>query len=363
MADDQTNDQPEPVETGQLTEPQELTESEKLTEAEQPEHSPEPEESTEPEESAQPEESVQPDQTSETKPARGLERAPDEPAQPARPKRPRKKRQQPRKAASKDTAVPVGDNRFRPVAPSGAKRIGRAMTKRPQASHVGVGLLVGLLGFAAVVQVRGDEDDTLAHARRDELLQIYDGLSRQGDRLEDEINELRSSRQELINSADSESVALDQAEERLRQSEVIAGTAPATGPGIQMTISDPLLLLEPSVLFGALQELRSAGAEAIQIEGVGSNTTVRVVTDTNILDAEGGLLVSGVELQPPYVMTALGNPVNLEQAMNFPDGVVSKIGRLEAADATITQLDELTVDALHEVKEPEYLRPAPEEEE
>ncbi|WP_166356294.1 DUF881 domain-containing protein [Phytoactinopolyspora limicola] len=258
--------------------------------------------------------------------------------------------------AAKKPAPP----RFTPVAPSGAKRFWRALTKRPHAGHVGVGLLVGILGFAAVVQVRGDEEDVLAHARRDELMQIYDGLRRQGDRLEEEITELRRGRDELISSADAESVAMTQAEERLRQTQIMAGTAPATGPGIQMTVSDPDTNVRSVELFGAVQELRSAGAEAIQIEGVGSDTSVRVVADTHFLDADGGVRVSGRTLEPTYVVTAIGNPVNLEEAMYFPQGVVSKLEQKDA-EVTITQFSELTVDTLHEVQEPQHARPAPEE--
>ncbi|WP_246220799.1 DUF881 domain-containing protein [Phytoactinopolyspora mesophila] len=260
------------------------------------------------------------------------------------------------KASSPVTEAP----RFRPVAPSGAKRFWRALATRPQTSHLGVGLLVGLLGFAAVVQVRGDEEDALAHARRDELVQILDGLSRQGDRLEDEITGLRRSREELVSGADAESVAMTQAEDRLRQAEIIAGTAPATGPGIQMTISDPDARVTKNELFSAVQELRTADAEAIQIEGVGNDNSVRVVTDTHFLDAEQGVSVSGVELRPTYVITAIGNPVNLDQAMHFPQGVVYKLNEV-GAEVTVTQFSELTVDKLHEVREPEFARPAPEE--
>ncbi|AYY13240.1 DUF881 domain-containing protein [Actinobacteria bacterium YIM 96077] len=252
--------------------------------------------------------------------------------------------------------------RFTPAKPSGAKRFWRAMTKRPQRNHVAVGVLVAMLGFAAVVQVRGDDEDALANARRDELLQIYDGLTRQGDRLEEEISELRRNRDELISSADSENVALEQAQERLLQTEILAGTAEAEGPGIQLTISDPDRVVRSDIIYGAIQELRSAGAEAIQIEGLGNESAVRVVTSTYFVTLESGRLrVSGVEMVPPYVITAIGDPVNLEEAMHFPQGVVSKV-ESEGAEATVTQFDELTVDVLHEVSEPEHLRPVPEDE-
>jgi uncharacterized protein YlxW (UPF0749 family) len=257
-------------------------------------------------------------------------------------------------------AATSGAHRFKPVAPSGGRRLWEAITKRPQTRHLGVAALVCLLGFAAVVQVRGDEEDALANARRDELLQIYDGLSRQADRLEEEIGELRRDRDDLISSADSEGVALEQAQERQRQLEIIAGTAEATGPGIQMTVSDPAGIVHENRILAAFVELRSAGAEAIQIEGVGSGNTVRVVADTYVLPGNGGIVVAGVELRPTYVITAIGDPESLDDAMHFLQGVVSKI-ESDGGEVTVTQFSQLTVDAIHEVNEPQYLRPAPED--
>ncbi|NEE04016.1 DUF881 domain-containing protein [Phytoactinopolyspora halotolerans] len=258
-------------------------------------------------------------------------------------------------AAPSDTDVP----RFRPAVPSGGRRFWRAMTKRPQASHLGVAVLLALLGFGAVLQVRGDEEDALSHARRDELLQIYDGLTREADRLEEEIQDLRRDRDDLASSAGDESVALEQAEERLRQAQIVAGTVPVTGPGIQLTISDPDNQVTDTTLFGAIYELRSAGAEAIQIEGQGNDTAVRIVAESYLLPAEGGVEVSGVMLRPPYVITAIGNPENLDEAMHFPQGVMSDV-TLDGGDATVTQFSELTVETLHEVTEPEHASPAPE---
>ncbi|WP_129668201.1 DUF881 domain-containing protein [Phytoactinopolyspora endophytica] len=260
-----------------------------------------------------------------------------------------------KKPASGESDVP----RFRPIVPSGGKRFWRAMTKRPQASHLWVGVLLALLGFGAVLQVRGDEEDALSHARRDELLQIYDGLTREADRLEDEIQELRRDRDDLASSAGDESVALEQARERLRQAEIIAGTVEVSGPGIQLTISDPDNQVSDTTLYNAIYELRSAGAEAIQIEGQGNDTAVRIVAASYFLPADGGVEVSGVELEPPYVITAIGNQENLEESMRFPQGVMSKV-ELADGEATVTQFSELTVDTLHEVTEPEHARPAPE---
>jgi hypothetical protein len=46
--------------------------------------------------------------------------------------------------------------------------------------------------------------------------------------------------------------------------------------------------------------------------------------------------------------------------MQFPQGVVSRVSD-KGGRATVSQEDELTVDALHEARSPEYASPAPDD--
>jgi uncharacterized protein YlxW (UPF0749 family) len=240
------------------------------------------------------------------------------------------------------------------------------MRQRPDRGQAAVAVLVALLAFGAVVQVRGDDDDVLANARSDELLQILDGLSRQADRLEDQVTELEANRRDLISGADTQQAALAQALERASQLRILTGTAPATGPGLEITVSNPPTEQYASKMLSAVHELRAAGAEAIQIEGDGG-TGVRVVADTYFLDSTSGegMIISGTQVRPPYHITVIGDADQLDEAVSFPQGVISK---LERGDATVTTTvfegaDDLTVDVLHEPVEPEYARPAPEDDE
>lgn len=254
--------------------------------------------------------------------------------------------------------------RFTPAAPSATKRLWRAMTQRPDLGHVGVGALVFLLGFGAVVQVRADDDDALANARRDDLVQILDGLRRQADRLDDHVGELEGDRRDLISGADTEQEALAQARERARQTGVLAGTAPATGPGIVMTISDPERQVNSVLLLQAINELRVAGAEAIQMKGRGNDTAVRVVASTAFENPEADVIsVGGVVMEPPYEVTAIGDPRELSGAMSFAEGAVSRIEELDDAEASVAEFDEIIVDVLHQPKPPQYAQPAPEDDE
>ncbi|HSK26573.1 MAG TPA: DUF881 domain-containing protein [Jiangellales bacterium] len=232
------------------------------------------------------------------------------------------------------------------------------MRAKPSRGQAVVAVLVGVMGFAAVVQVRASEEDLLSRARRADLVQILDGLTQRSERLEGQVRELEQTRRDLLSGADTQATAIEQANARARQLAVLTGTAAATGPGIVLSVSDPSRAVPASVLLSTVQELRDAGAEAIQVEG-SNDEAVRVVASTYFLDTARGVEVSGVRLEPPYTVTAIGDPPTLDTALNIPGGVVEEVAGSDGR-ATIRQEDSVTVDVLHVPSEPQYARPAPE---
>jgi uncharacterized protein YlxW (UPF0749 family) len=249
--------------------------------------------------------------------------------------------------------------RFVPTAPTGLQRLGKALRARPDLGQVGVAVLVCLLGFAAAVQVRADDEDLLNRARRGDLFLILDGLTARSDQLQEQIAALESDRRELLSGADSEKAALEQTAALSRQLAVLAGTVGATGPGVVVTIIDPEGEVDARTMYSSVQELRSAGAEAIELSGA-DGAQVRVVASTYVIDDGDGIEVDGVYLSPPYRFTAIGDPETLAEAMEFPQGVVDAITG-DGGTARVTQHDELVVDAVHEASPPQYASPAPED--
>ena len=76
---------------------------------------------------------------------------------------------------------------------------------------------------------------------------------------------LEVSRDRLLSGVGSSSEALKSAQDRLDTLGILTGTVPATGPGVVITITDPDHKVTAALLLDALQELRDAGAEAVQI--------------------------------------------------------------------------------------------------
>ncbi|MCH0541033.1 DUF881 domain-containing protein [Streptomyces sp. MUM 203J] len=213
-----------------------------------------------------------------------------------------------------------------------------------------VALLLFGLGLGLAIQVRSTSDDgALRGARQEDLVRILDELDDRTERLEDEKQRLDAQRRELENSSDQAEEARRQTEERERQLGILAGTVAAQGPGITLEITDPLRAVEPDKLLDTIQELRAAGAEAIQIDDV------RVVADTYFTGEAGAVQVDGQAVTAPYVFKIIGKPEDLEPALNIPGGIVQSLEK-EQATATVTRSEKIVVDALRPTKRPDYAR-------
>lgn len=229
-----------------------------------------------------------------------------------------------------------------------------ALMARPRATKANAlaALLAILLGFAVATQVRQNQVLGLESLRQSELVTILDNATQLSARLDQNARELQATRDELISGSTNGAAALTAAQERLDTLRVLAGTAQAHGPGIRMTISDPGARVTPPLLLDAIEELRDAGAEAIQ---VGS---VRVVASSYLGQAGSGIEIDGTTVTDPYVILAIGDPQTMSSAMEIPGGLSENVRQL-GASITITQSTELVVGALHTLREPRYARPIP----
>ncbi|MFI6335427.1 DUF881 domain-containing protein [Streptomyces sp. NPDC050535] len=214
-----------------------------------------------------------------------------------------------------------------------------------------VALLLFGLGFGLAVQVASNSDSgsALRGARQEDLVRILDELDSRTKRLEDEKQGLEGQRTELENSSDQAEEARKQTVEKEKQLGILAGTVAAQGPGITLTINDVKGTVEADMLLDAVQELRAAGAEAIQVNGV------RVVASTYLTDSDKGVSVDGNKITQPYRFKVIGKSQDLEPALNIPGGVVQTLEK-EQAIVTVESSTKIVVDALRPAKQPDYAR-------
>ena len=223
---------------------------------------------------------------------------------------------------------------------------------RPRATRANAlaALLALGLGFAIAAQVQQTDQSGLEQLREDELVRILDDVSSEQNRLANDTRALEVTRDRLVSGADSSEEALKAAQDRLDTLGILTGTRPATGPGIVITIADPGHKVTAALLLDALQELRDAGAEAIQIG------SARVVASTAFTDVAGGVAVDTLVLRAPYTVVAIGDGQTMATALEIPGGVIASMP--EGAHATVATRDEVEVTALHATPDPAYARPA-----
>ena len=238
--------------------------------------------------------------------------------------------------------------------PSGRDRLLRALS-RPSRGQAVVAVLLAVLGYAAVTQVRFTRvDNTYAGLREQDLIDVLNGLAGTTQRADSEIARLQRTRDDLRSSTGAREAALAQSQQQADTLSILAGLVPVTGPGIRVTVTEQSGSVDVQSMVDTIQELRTAGAESIQVNG-----KVRVVADTAVEDAAGGLLIGGQLVSSPYVIDAIGDTHTLATSgIDFPSGP-RDLFKDDGASVSVDELASLDIESVVKTPKPDYASPAP----
>lgn len=219
------------------------------------------------------------------------------------------------------------------------KRLAGLARPRATPGQLLAGVLCLIVGFAVVAQVGSSTGETrFATARSDELVGVLDQQNTRLDRLHRDVDDLSRTKTSLEKDGRG-GAALTEARRRADTYGILAGTEPATGPGVTLTITDPQHKVTADLLLNALQELRDAGAEVVQVG------PTRVVVNSYFLDEpNGGVTLDGKPLPVPYRFLAIGDPRTLTTALYIPGGVRDSLTHA-GATLTVTHQNALTISA------------------
>lgn len=219
-------------------------------------------------------------------------------------------------------------------------------TRRATRAQTVIAGLFVLLGFGLALTVRSNAaTDGLSTARESDLIRILDDLTARNDRLAAEQRDLQSTRDQLAGGSAGTDAALDQARAQAQTLGILAGTLPATGTGLILRIDDRQQKVDAAALLDAVEELRDAGAEAMQIN------SVRVVASTALVDqgTGGTIAVDGVQITAPFEILAIGDARTMSTALKIPGGVQESLHGL-GADASVLERDTVDVTAISRPK-------------
>ena len=198
-----------------------------------------------------------------------------------------------------------------------------------------IGIVALLLGFLLVATVYARAGDTeLGSASQADLVVLLDSLSGRLARLQAEQLDLVAARNEILQGSDAEALAATR--DQLFAMQVLAGAVPVQGEGVELTVTDPKRRITYDTVLSLVQELRDAGAEAIEINGR------RVAMHTSFGQGSTGLTMDGKPLRTPLTVLAVGPSQTLQVAMQMPGGVGDTVaglgGRLTAVEGPVVIL-------------------------
>ena len=199
------------------------------------------------------------------------------------------------------------------------------------------------------------QEDQLSSLRQSDLVRLLDDVTQRSGELEDQVSSLESTRDELQSGSGRERAALELAEQQAETLGILSGRLPAEGPGVEIEVVEGTEALDAFALFNVLEELRNAGAEAMEVNGV------RLVASSYFEDSADGVVVDGQTISSPYRWNVIGDPSTLETALEIPGGAMASL-RADGARTTITQRDRVEVAATVEPGAPQYATPVPADE-
>jgi uncharacterized protein YlxW (UPF0749 family) len=204
-------------------------------------------------------------------------------------------------------------------------------------SRAAIVLVALAVGFLVAVQAAGPEDrlSRLAAERPEDLTRILADLNDEADQLARDLAELRVRLARYQGSARTDELAVRDARKALADLQVLAGTVEVEGPGVVVRVEDEGGRVGWEALLDLVQELRDAGAEAIAVNGR------RVVASTWFGPADGGAMVGGTRIEPPYELEVIGPPEVISQALDIPGGPLSVLSALPGVSVATRDVEGL----------------------
>ncbi|QCB93590.1 DUF881 domain-containing protein [Cellulomonas shaoxiangyii] len=255
-----------------------------------------------------------------------------------------------------DTAAPPPDTTAAlPAAERPAwTRLAHAMRPRTTTGQLLTAALCALLGFALVVQVRQTTDTHLGALRQDDLVRLLDETTTRSDELTREAADLQRERDELLSGSDRQQAALDAARRNAATQGILTGRLPATGPGVEITLTEAEPSIRAGTMLHVLEELRNAGAEAIQLNDQ------RVTASSAFTGSAGAVVLDGVTLSTPYRWRVIGEPDTIATALEIPGGAIATV-RADGGRGTVETMDRVDVTAVRRLPDPVHATPVPDE--
>ncbi|HEU0244074.1 MAG TPA: DUF881 domain-containing protein [Candidatus Limnocylindrales bacterium] len=205
-------------------------------------------------------------------------------------------------------------------------------------ARIALTLVLFLLGFLVVAQLNAQNaDQGLSALSVSELTELVANVTTRNNQLREEIATLDRQHESIQAAVNRGDTSVGQIRADLDRILGWSGVLPVSGPGVVVTVKGPIPGEEIELL---MNELRNAGAEATAI---GDSRIVPGVVATG---PEGAVVLRGVPLADPIVITAVGNPQVLAGSLSRAGGPIAQLNaRFPGVDVQVVTRDLVRVPA------------------
>lgn len=197
-----------------------------------------------------------------------------------------------------------------------------------------IGLLALFIGLVISIQITttqgSDAGGLVPVAKAQGYLEELKKVRAEKDAAMTELNKLEERLDKIEKEKSDEDFFLKGVVLDLEKYKMAAGVVDVKGPGVVITVEDPLpteeftdeysvIMLRYELLLSLVNKMKDAGAEAISINGQ------RIIATTEISLAGDNVNINTVPTAPPYIIKAIGSPDTIESTLTIRFGIIEQM--------------------------------------
>lgn len=185
-----------------------------------------------------------------------------------------------------------------------------------------IGIMCFILVYVMFMQFKvvNETDITSLTTKREE--ELREELTSWQNKYEETSNQLiqaRTNLDEYKNKINDTQASSELVDKELKQAELYLGKTDVEGQGIIIELSDGTSNIVADDLISLMNELKTAEAEAISVNGQ------RITNLTEFADVDSYIIVNGTRLSSPYTIQVIGNQKYLESGITAKGGFSDKM--------------------------------------
>ena len=184
---------------------------------------------------------------------------------------------------------------------------------------VTIGLICFILTYVIFIQFKTIEETNITEIETMTETELREKIALWKERYEETNEKLQETNEtiaEYRHKKEANQEAIELLDKELLQAQIIAGETDVKGDGIVITLAqnEASELLKSYILVHLINELNSAGAEAISINDQ-RIINMSDIVDIYVDDIAHYILINKEKVVSPYVIKAIGDPKYLESAL------------------------------------------------